>query len=526
MRITDHFPLTIVVGTLLGAYLSPIVGHVRRRWLPPFAVGVTLLALIQAIQLNIRVRDCGELTYQLGGWPAPWGIELLVGPAAALMVLVLAAISTLIAVYCMAYIDHEVAPHAQSWYYAAFLLLLAGMLGMAVTNDLFNTFVMMEITTIGACALVAAKDSRRAAEAALRYLLLASLASTLILLGIGMIYMITGNLNLTYLTRELETVWRQYPRLATTSLGLLTLGFALKAALFPLHVWLPEAHSAAPTPSSAMLSGLVVKIYAFSLIKMNYVVFRPILGIVAPLRELLILLSAAAIIGGSLFALVQDDIKRLLAYSTVAQVGYIFLGAGLGTPSAVMAAFFQIISHSIMKTCLFLSAGIIAERTGRRKIALMDGMGRVLPLTSAAFTVAALSMIGLPLLSGFIAKWHLFLGGLEAERPVFIGLILMSGLLNAAYYLPVIWRFYFVEPQVCPVIHGDPAGDAGALGAPGSWPPPGIRRRILSRLEAPLPMLLPVVALALACIVLGVWTGPTIAHLAGVAQTIIGGPGR
>lgn len=520
MRIIDHFPLTIVVGTLFGAYLAPLVGHFRRRWLPYFAVCVTALGLYQAVNLNLRVHAGGELIYEVGGWAAPWGIELLVGSASALMVLVLTVISFVIAVYCLAYIDHEIAPHAQGWYYAAFLLLLAGMLGMAVTNDLFNTFVMMEITTIGACALVAAKDSRRAAEAALRYLLLASLASTLILLGIGMIYMITGNLNLTYLTRELEGVWRQYPRLATTSLGLLTLGFALKAALFPMHVWLPEAHSAAPTPSSAMLSGLVVKIYAFSLIKMNYVVFRPILDLVAPLREILVVLSAAAIVGGSIFALVQTDLKRLLAYSTVAQVGYIFLGAGLGTPSAVMAAFFQIISHALMKTCLFLSAGIIAERTGRRRIALMDGMGRVLPVTSAAFTVAALSMIGLPLLSGFIAKWHLFLGGLEASRPVFIGLILMSGLLNAAYYLPIIWRFYFVEPQTCPVVHQEGAEVAGA------WPPPSLRAKLLSRLEAPLSMLMPVALLAAACIVLGVWTGPTIAHLAGVAQTIIGGGGR
>lgn len=520
MKIVDHLPLTIVVGTLLGAYLSPLVGLFRRRWLPRFGAAVTLVATAQAIHLNLRVHAYGELTYHVGGWAAPWGIELLVGPASALMVLVLTAISALIAVYCLAYIDHEIAAHAQGWYYAAFLLLLAGMLGMAVTNDLFNTFVMMEITTIGACAIVAAKDSRRAAEAALRYLLLASLASTLILLGIGMVYMITGNLNLTFIARELESVWRQYPRLATTSLGLLTLGFAIKAALFPMHVWLPEAHSAAPTPSSAMLSGLVVKIYAFSLVKVNYVVFRPVLDLVAPLRELLVILSAAAIIGGSVFALVQNEIKRLLAYSTVAQLGYIFLGAALGTPSAVVAAFFQIISHALMKTCLFLSAGIIAERTGRRKIALMGGMGRVLPVTSAAFTVAALSMVGLPLLSGFIAKWQLFLGGLEARRPVFIGLILMSGLLNAAYYLPIVWRFYFVEPQVCPVVHREPAESAGA------WPPPGLRGRLLSRLEAPLPMLAPVIVLATACIVLGVWAGPTLAHLTTVAQTILGGAGR
>jgi len=514
MPIADHFPLTIVVGTLFGAYLCPVVAYVRRRWLGRFAAAVTVLAFLQGVHLMDRVVHGEQPLYRVGGWAAPWGIELLVTPSAALMVLVLSGVGMLIAFYCLGYIDHEIAPRAQGWYYAAFLLLLSGMLGMSVTNDLFNTFVMMEITTLGACALVAASDTQRAAEAALRYLLLASLASTMILFGIGMVYSITGNLNLTFVTKELALAWRTYPRLATASIGLLTLGFALKAALFPLHVWLPEAHSAAPSPSSAMLSGLVVKIYAFTLIKMVYVVFAPMSAHLAPLRELLVVLATGAIIGGSLFAMVQDDLKRLLAYSTVAQVGYIFLGAGLGSPSAIMAAFFQIISHALTKSCLFLCAGIILERTGRRRIRLMDGMSKVLPVTTAAFTVAALSMIGLPTLSGFIPKWHLFQGGLEAHRPVFIGIVLMSGLLNAVYYLPIIWRFYFADPRTCPVVHR-------AVVDPAAWPRPPLYRRLVARLEAPPSMLAPVTVMALGLFVLGLFTGPTVAFLGRLAHSLL-----
>jgi multicomponent Na+:H+ antiporter subunit D len=517
MRITEHFPLTIVVGTLFGAYLCPIVAHLRRKWLSPFVVGVVALAFGQAVYLLRRVAGGQLPAYQVGGWAAPWGIELLVTPSGALMILVLSGVTLLISVYCLGYIDHEIAPRAQGWYYASFLLLLSGMLGMSVTNDLFNTFVMMEITTLGACATVAAKDSPRAAEAALRYLLLASLASTMILFGIGMAYSITGNLNLTFLTKELAASWRTYPRLATTALGFLSLGFALKAALFPLHVWLPDAHSAAPSPSSAMLSGLVVKIHAFTLIRMVYVVFAPMYAYLAPLREALVVLAALAIIGGSVFALVQDDLKRLLAYSTVAQVGYIFLGAGLGSPSAIMAAFFQIASHALTKSCLFLCAGIIIERTGRRRIRQMDGMSKVLPLTTAVFTVAALSMIGLPTLSGFIAKWYLFQGGLEARQPVFIGLILMSGLLNAAYYLPIVWRFYFADPQACPVVVGRP------VDAP-SWPRPPVWKRALARLEAPASMLAPVTIMAAAVVVLGLWTTPAVAFLSKVARSLLEAP--
>jgi multicomponent Na+:H+ antiporter subunit D len=515
VTLTEHFPVLAVVVTLFGAYLSPWVAYWRRRAVGWFAAGVCAAALAQAVAMLVRAARDGTVHYHLGGWAPPVGIELAVTPASALVAVVVAGVAGLVAVYSTVSLQHEVASKGHGWYGAAFLLVVAGMLGLLVTNDLFNIFVMMEITTLGAVGLVVARDRWGAAEAGLRYLLLASLGSTLILFGIGMVYMITGHLNLGYIAAELGRVWAVYPHVAAASLALMGLGFALKAALFPLHVWLPEAHTNAPSSSSAVLSGLVVKAYSFTLLRLTFVVFRPLLEHALPVRQALVAAACGAILGGSLFALVQVELKRVLAYGTVAQLGYIFLGVGLGTPSGVVAAFFQIVSHAITKACLFMCAGIIIEQTGRRRVADMGGLGRALPLTTAAFTVCALSMIGIPLLSGFVVKWYLVQAGLEVGQPWFVLLVLASGLLNAAYYLPVVWRFYF-QPS------NEPLPDRRPLFDPAAWPQPGWWRRAIEGLEAPWPALLPALALSLACIVLGVWTSPLVDYLGGVAGWLLG----
>ena len=473
---------------------------------------------MQAIGLLVQVGRAGPVSYQVGGWPPPFGVELAVGPAAALLAVVIAGVAALVALFAGENLEHEVAPAGHGWYNAAFLLALAGMLGLVVANDLFNIFVMTEITTLGAVGLVVARGSWGAAEAGLRYLLLASLGATLSLFGLGLGYMITGHLNLAYFTAALPAASSEYPLLAATSLGLLGLGFALKAAAFPLHVWLPEAHANAPGAASALLSGLVVKVYAFTLIRLVFVVFAPLLAGGPPVRAALAWAGAAAILGGSIFALVQVDLKRILAYSTVAQLGYVFLGAGLANPAGLIAAFYQIVSHALTKACLFLCAAIIIERTGRRQITELGGLGQALPLTAAAFTVCALSMIGLPLLSGFVVKWYLVQAGLAAGLPALALLVVASGLLNAAYYLPIVWRFYFGPARLRP-----PARRTAP--DPAAWPQPGPWRRLLARLEAPWQLLLPVLAMAAGGIVLGVWTGPLLGYLGGVAGGLLNGVG-
>lgn len=516
MKLTEHLPVLATVTALLGAYLSPIIGWARRKMIGYWLSGITFIVLLQAIALVTRTSAEGRVAYHVGGWPPPWGIELVVTPASALVVATIAAVAFLVALYSSATLDHDVEPRAHGWYAAAYLLCFAGMIGMVVTNDLFNIFVMMEITTLGAVGLVVAKDSWGAAEAGLRYLLLASLGSTLVLFGIGLLYSITGNLNLTYLVQELASAYYSFPTIAKSGISLLLLGFGLKAALFPLHVWLPEAHSNAPTTSSAVLSGLVVKAYAFTFLRVLYQICSPMLSETAPVRSVVAIMGGLAVFGGSLFALVQVDIKRLLAYSTIAQVGYIFLGAGLGTPAGLSAAFYQIVGHAFTKACLFLSAGLIIHNTGKRKVADMAGVGRVLPLATAAFTICTLSMIGIPFLSGFAVKWYTIQASIESGRSPVIALVVLSSLLNAAYYFPIIWRFYFVSPK-------EPLTDNRRVIDPAAWPQPSFIERLMMRFEAPWQALVPIGVLVAAIVVLGVWTEPLLAYIARFASVWLGG---
>lgn len=517
MRVSDHFPVLVVVVSLLGAHFSPIVGWFKRKLVPYLMAGVAALALGQAISMMVTVARGQEIVYRVGNWPAPWGIELLVTPAAALVAVTVAGIACLVALYSSATLDHEVGTRGHGWYGSAFLLAQAGMLGLAVTNDLFNVFVMMEITTIGAVGLVVAKNTWGAAEAGLRYLLLGSLASTLVLFGIGLLYMVTGNLNMGFIIKELPAAALAYPLIVKSSLVMLLLGFGMKAALFPLHIWLPEAHGNAPSPSSAMLSGLVVEIYAFTALRVLYVIYGPVLAATVPVRTAMAVLATGAILFGSAFAIVQVDIKRMLAYSTIAQMGYIFLGAGLGTPAGIVAAMYQIVGHAVTKVCLFLSAGLIIEHTGKRKVAEMSGIGRVMPVATAAFTICALSMIGIPLFSGFVVKWYLIQAGLEAQKTGVVALVVLSGLLNAIYYLPIVWRFYFVSPE-------QTLQDHRQVVDPAAWPQPGFWQRLSMRLEAPWQALAPIALLAVICITLGTWTGPLVNYLSGVASAWLGVP--
>ena len=281
----------------------------------------------------------------------------------------------------------------------------------------------------------------------LKYLILATLGSGFILFGIGFIYMTTGHLNMAVAGQVLAENAAEYPYLLWAAMSFFVVGFGVKSALFPLHLWLPDAHSSAPSPSSAVLSSLVVKVYIVALFKIFYVVFGPLLYHESSIRFLILILASAAMLGGSLFAFVQLELKRRLAYSTVAQIGYIYLGIGLGTPVAIVAAFFHLVVHALTKTCLFFCAGAIYYQTGRKKVTQLSGLGVMMPLTSAALIVTSFSMVGIPLTGGFISKFMLARGSIEAGYPYFIILIVLSGLLNAMYYFPILWQAYFTAPD-------------------------------------------------------------------------------
>jgi multicomponent Na+:H+ antiporter subunit D len=306
--------------------------------------------------------------------------------------------------------------------------------------------------------------------------------------------MITGHLNLTFIAAELAEVKDSYPFLIWTALSFFTVGFGVKSALFPLHLWLPDAHSSAASPSSAVLSSLVVKVYIIAFLKILFIAFGLDIFHETFIRHLIIILSVIAMLAGSFFAFVQIELKRRLAYSTVAQVGYVFLGIGLGTPWGLAAGMLHIVVHAFMKTCLFLTAGAFYYQTGIKKVNQFAGMGYKMPITMGAFTIAALSMVGIPLLGGFISKYGLALGSLEANLPLVIVVIIISGLLNATYYFPIIGQAYFSQEEA------DGHHDQNSHGHSGE-------AKKFKLDQVPLSMLVPIVILALGVIYLGIFPG-------------------
>jgi len=283
--------------------------------------------------------------------------------------------------------------------------------------------------------------------ASLKYLMLGTIGSVSILLGIAFLYMVTGTLNMTLNYDLIQAAWQVYPRNILVALGFILTGFGIKAAVFPLHTWLPDAHSTAPTPSSALLSGLVVKIYLFGAIKM---LFRVIGMEIITQVNIPLFMTYFAMVGmimGSVFAIGQKDIKRILAYSSVAQIGYIVLGIGLATQSGLSVALFHVVTHALMKSALFLSAGAVIYQTGRRDVRELAGIGYQMPITMTVFTIGALGMIGIPGINGFMSKWYLSFAVLEAGRPLVLLVILLSSFLNAVYYLPIIISAFLRERE-------------------------------------------------------------------------------
>ncbi len=478
--IIANLPVFVVIAPLFVGFILPTFAR-RMRLVEGLVILVEALGLVGAgyLALIVLAQKGMPILYSLGGWPAPWGIELVAGSLGAFFLLVIAGVSLPVALFAKGNLTQEVGSAERvTRFYVLYLLLGGALVGMALTNDLFNVYVLVEVATLSCCGLVSARNHPRAAEAAFSYLILATLGSALVMGGIGFIYMVTGYLNMGFAARELNRIWQDYPHVVWMAISFILVGFGVKSALFPLHVWLPDAHSTAPSPASAILSGLAVKGYLICLLKFLYGVFgHPLLRELA-IDRILTLAGAVAIIAGSILALTQEELKRRLAYSTVAQVGYIILGLGLLNTKGLTGALFYLASHAVIKATLFLAAGAMLAATGRKNLRELAGVGRKMPITMAAFTIASLGLIGLPLFSGFIGKWYLLLGSLEAGRILPVTVIIAGSVLCAAYLLPIIRGAYFETA---------PEND---------WRDPGLPQKIALLL------------LAAAVVILGVIPGP------------------
>ncbi len=432
-------PVLLPVIPLIAGVLAVLVGLYR----PAAAQAVATLGMAGALGVALtalaQVIDGAPLRHEVGGWPPPIGIEYVLDPLSGFLATIIAGIG-LLAVLYPAKAGLGFVPKAGLPAYGLMCLLLTGLLGVVVSGDLFHLFVFLEIYAISTYALVALGGDR-AIFASFRYLLLGTAGSGLYLLGVGFIYFTTGSLNMADVAGLLPAV-ADSPTIAAAA-ALITVGLGVKMALFPLHVWLPDAHTNAPPAIAALLAAVQVKAGAYAIIRINYGVFGP--GLVAdelPIAELLTWFGAAGILVGSVMAILQTDFKRLLAYSTVAQLGYIGVGIGLANPIALIGALLHILNHAVMKSGLFFIAGGIYSQTKIKEIPRMSGLGRKMPLLMSGFAIAAVSMVGLPPTAGFISKFYLALGAIEGGRWPIAVIIVGSSLLTAVYFVRLIERIF------------------------------------------------------------------------------------
>lgn len=478
--IIDQLPALAIVVPLLVAVLIPVLGMVNKR----FAFGMVVLAigttLLCSVGVLLRVLETGPIGYNLGGWEPPFGIAYYVDHLNAFMMVLVSFIALVVTFYSKASIAKE-CPGKEVPFYAIWLLLFLGLMGMLITGDMFNLYVFLEVSSLSAYALIAVGD-KRASFAAFKYVVIGTVGACFYLLGVGYLYMITGSLNMQDLAELLPTLYGS--KVVLVAIVLFTVGIGIKMGLFPLHTWMPGAYAHAPSAVSTYIAPLMTKVGAYAFVRVMYSVFQPALVLKdLPVGEILGWIAAVAIIYGSIVAISQTDIKKMLAYSSVAQVGYIVLGVTMGNREGFVGGILHILNHAFMKGCLFAVAGAIVYRQGTRLISEYGFLHRKMPFTAVAFAVAALSMIGIPPTAGFFSKWYLLLGSVESGNFAFVGVIMASSLLNAVYFFKVI-EHIFLHPR---------DAEAVRLGMSGG----------LARREAPAGMLVPMLILAAGILVLG-----------------------
>lgn len=442
----DSFPILIILGLFVTATIMPIIK--KKNVIKGLSLITFSLSFLMYIATLNRVLKLGDYYYRIGHFDAPFGIEFHVGTVECIIGILFTFIAIMVIWYSIYSINSDIKEDKISLYYLLVNILIASLLGIVFSNDMFNVFVFIEIGNLSSCGIVVVKDKKENIKAGMKYLIMSCLGSGLVLMGIAFLYSMTGHLNMTYIHKELVKNYANYPRAILITSGLFTVGLGVKSAMFPLHTWLPDAHSNAPTTSSAILSSLVLKGYVLFLIKVLY----RVLGIEIirnfSILNIILLLGCLGMILGSIFAILQNNFKRVIAYSTVAQMGYIFFAIGLGTEIGLIMSIFHIIGHAVTKAALFLCAGTIIHATGHKNLKDLKGVGKEMPYTLGLFFIASLSMIGIPLLPGFVSKWYLSLSSIQSNKTALIAVILASSLLNAVYYFPISINGYFGEENL------------------------------------------------------------------------------
>lgn len=439
-----HLPVLQVIIPLIAAPLCVILRQGTLSWL--LTALVSILSFVISCLLFNQVLTEGVISYALGGWLSPWGIEYRVDNLTVFMLLVVNGIAATVLLGAKSSLANEIPSDRLYLFYTAFLLNLTGLLGVIMTGDAFNLFVFIEIASLSSYAMISIGRDRRCLYAAFKYLIFGTIGASFILISVGLLYAVTGTLNMVDIFHRLPDV--ENTKTLTTALVFFVVGVGIKAAVFPLHLWLPDAYSYSPSIVSTFLAGTTTKVFVYVLIRFIFSVF----GFDRAFTEggfdhLLMIFACAGILYGSYLAIKQDSLKRLLAYSSIAQLGYMLLGVSLATEAGLTAGLVHIFNHAVIKVTLFLSVVTIIFYNKTDSISQLAGLAKTMPLLMAAFLISGLSLIGVPLTAGFVSKWYLIKASFEASYWGLIVVIVISSIMAIVY----IWKFievaYFKAPE-------------------------------------------------------------------------------
>jgi len=487
-----HFPVLIIIIPLMSSFLIPLIGWWKKKFCYPLVLLALFITLILSICILISVMGQKSIHYHLGGWEPPWGIEYAIDYLNAFVAAIVSFISFLAAIYSKRSIEQEL-PGRVVYFYCLFLLLITGLLGIVVTGDMFNLYVFLEIASLAAYALIAIGEDG-ALMGSFNYLIMGTIGACFYLLGVGYLYIVTGSLNMADLSHILPGLY--HSKVVRTAFALFMVGLAIKVGLFPVHIWVPDAYTHAPSVVSALIASIMSKVSAYVIIRIMFTVFKPYFSIeFIPATTVLSWTAGIAILFGELLAIVQSDLKRMLSYSCVAQIGYIMLGIGLANAMGFIGSLLHILNHAFMKGCLFFVAGAITYKKGMRDIRQFRTLHREMPLTMGAFTIAALSMIGIPPTCGFFSKYYLILGAIDARQWIWVVVLVLSSLLNATFFLRVVGNAYFEVGMIqeLPSIY-----DGGKQEKSSEIPPS---------------MFIPILALTLGILLAGIFSGKIISAI-------------
>ena len=475
-------PAIIVVAPLVTSFVIFFTGWWNKKFAHPLAVVAMSICLLSSLEILNSVIDNGTLHYWLGGWQPPWGIEYRIDYLNAIMLVLISMLSLLVTIYARKSVQREL-PEKAALFWSLFVLMITGLLGICITADLFNLFVLLEVASLSGYALIAMGE-KKAIYASFRYIVIGTVGASFYLLGVGYLYIASGSLNMADLSQILPKLYHSKTILA--GFAFILIGLSIKMALFPLHGWLPDAYTYAPSAVSAAVAPLTTKVMAYVIIRIMFTVFRAEFPVtVLRVTDLMVWFGTLAILFGAVMALSQNDYKRMLSYVIIAEIGYIIGGIGVANATAVKGAIFHILNDAVMVACLFLVAGLVMYKTNGHRIADFKGIFRTMPITAFIYTVGALAVIGVPPTCGFFSKWYLLLGGIKANQWGFVAALLASTLINVALFFRIIDKGLYIHAQ-----------KNGLAYNAGSNP---------HSVEAPISMLLPAFVLALAILLIGIF---------------------